>query len=47
MSAATLERALQLLLHARNSHGLLRGEIRRLIHADIRSLRALRAGGAK
>ena len=34
-----IERALQLLLHARNSHGPLRAQIRSLIRANIKLLK--------
>lgn len=39
MNRAVVERALQLLLHARNSHGPLRAQIRSLIRANIKLLR--------
>lgn len=40
MPRATIESALRLLIHARNSRGALRPRIRAAIHADIALLRA-------
>lgn len=42
MSACCIERAIALLFHARNSHGAMRTETRRLIHHDIALLRKAR-----
>jgi hypothetical protein len=44
MSACTLESAIRLLVHARNSHGALKARIRAAIRSDIVALRLLRAG---
>jgi len=41
MDRTVIERALQLLLHARNSHGSLRQQIRSLIRTDIELLKGI------
>ena len=48
MARATIESALRLLVHARNSHGRLRSVIRSEIHRDIAILRGAQesVGGA-
>jgi hypothetical protein len=42
MTPCTLESALRLLWHARNSHGRLRTAIRAEIHRNVTTLRLLR-----
>lgn len=41
MARETIESALRILVHARNSHGALRSTIRGAIRTDIRALRAM------